>query len=179
MSRRWKPVLGYEDCYQVSNDGLVARTMTYGGKPKPRWKIVAQRIKTPGYVTYHLCRNGVRRDPMAHRLVWEAFNGPITGKLEINHKNGIKTDNRLVNLELISKSENMKHKFRVLRCPPADNPSPGSKNGCAKLTEDDIPRICAMSRDGVYQYEIAKLFGVSQRAIGRILLGKGWKHVAR
>ena len=103
----WKPILGYEDCYQISNDGLVARTMTYGTAPRPRWKPVAQRIKRDGYVTYHLCRNGTRKDARAHRLVWEAFNGPIAHGLEINHKNGIKTDNRLVNLEVVSRSENV------------------------------------------------------------------------
>lgn len=173
----WKPILGFEDCYQVSDEGLVARTMTYGKKPNPRWKMVAQRIKKTGYVTYHLCKGNESSDLRAHRLVWEAFNGQIPIGLEINHKNGIKTDNRLVNLEVLTKSENMKHKFRELHCPPAQNPSPGSKNGCAKLSEADIPTIIAMSRSGKYQYEIAKQFGVSQRAIGRILLGQGWTHV--
>lgn len=176
MSRRWKPILGYEDCYQVSDDGLVARTTTYGAKPKPRWKMVAQRPKKTGYVTYHLCRDGERKDLLAHRLVWEGFNGPIPDGFEINHKNGVRSDNRLENLELLTRSENMKHKFRVLKCPAPDNPNPGSKNGSAKLTESDIPTIFAMSRAGMYQYEIAKKFGVSQGAIGRILLGQGWKH---
>jgi hypothetical protein len=176
MGRRWAPVLGYENCYQVSDDGLVVRTMTYGANPKPRWKPVAKRPKRDGYITFHLCKDGERKDPLAHRLVWEAFNGPIPEEVEINHKNGIRSDNRLENLELLTRSENMKHKFRVLKCPAPNNPNPGSKNGCAKLTEENIPTIFAMSRSGMYQYEIAKRFGVSQRAIGRILLGQGWKH---
>src|SRR6266853_3339920 len=138
MSRRWKPVLDYEDCYQVSDDGLVARTMTYGANPKPRWKMVAQRVKRGGYVTYHLCRNGERKDPLAHRLVWEAFNGVISEGVEINHKNGVKTDNRLENLELLTRSENLKHKFRVLHYPAPNNPNRGIKNGSAKLTDSDI-----------------------------------------
>jgi hypothetical protein len=174
MARRWKPVVGYKS-YQVSDDGLVVRVLTYGRKPKPTWKMVAKRVKRDGYVTYHLCENGERKDPLAHRLAWEAFNGPIAEGFEINHKNGNKEDNRLVNLEAVTRSENMKHKFRVLRHAAPDNPSPGSRNGSAKLTETDIPKIIEMLAAGMYQYEVAKIFGVTQRAIGRIALGQGWK----
>jgi hypothetical protein len=176
MAKRWKPVLGY-DCYQVSDDGQVARVKTYGNKPKPVWKMVAQRPKRGGYITYHLCENGERKDLLAHRLVWEAFNGKIGIGVEINHKNGDKSDNRLVNIELLTRSENMKHKFRVLHHAAPNNPSHGSKNASAKLTEADIPKILEMHRAGVYQYEIARIFGVTQRAIGRIVLGQGWQHL--
>lgn len=175
MDERWKPVLGYEDCYAVSDRGRCARTSTYGGKSK--WKVIAGRHKR-GYVTYHLCQDGQRKDPLAHRLVWEAFNGAIPEELEINHKNSVRDDNRLVNLELITRSGNCAYGFRMNDRPAPNNPSPGSKNGSAKLKETDIPKIFAMSRAGKYQYEIAKKFGVSQPAIGRILRGKGWKHVA-
>jgi len=174
---RWKPVLGFENCYQVSDDGQVARTSTYGSNPKPKWKEVAKRPKWDGYITYHLCQGGKRTDPFAHRLVWEAFNGPLPPNLEINHKNGDRSDNRLDNLEAITRSENMKHKFRVLRCPPPNNPSIGSDNGSAKLTEADIPKIFAMYRSGKYQYEIAEIFGVTQTLISMIIRRKIWQHV--
>jgi hypothetical protein len=148
--------------------------MTYGKTPKPRWKMVARRIKRTGYVTYHLSKDGQSRDLRAHRLVWEAFNGSIRKGLEINHRNGIKTDNRLVNLETLTKSENMKHKFRELHCPSNLKPMRGSKNGSAKLTEADIPIILEMVKAGKFQHQIAEVFGVTQRAIGRIVLGQGW-----
>lgn len=50
---------------------------------------------------------------MAHRLIWEAVNGPIPDGLQINHKNGIKHDNRIENLELVTQSENAKHAYRI------------------------------------------------------------------
>lgn len=176
MDEKWKPVVGLEDCYSISDRGRCARTVTYGGKPK--WKIIAQRVKRSGYIYFHLCREGERTDPLAHRIVWEAFKGPIPNGLEINHKNSIRSDNRIANLELITRSGNCAYGFRVNGRPSPNNPSPGSKNGSAKLKEDDIPKIFEMARKGMYQYEIAAIFGVSQPAIGRILRGRGWKHAA-
>lgn len=179
MDERWKPVIGYEDCYSVSDRGRCVRTAGYGNAKTPCWKIIAERVKRGGYVAFHLCKLGERKDPLAHRLVWEAFNGTIPDGLEINHKNSVRSDNRLANLELITRSGNCAYGFRFNARPAPNNPNPGSSNGSAKLTEKDIPEIFAMSRRGKYQYEIAEHFGVSQPAIGRILRGIGWKHVAK
>jgi hypothetical protein len=49
----------------------------------------------------------------AHRMVWEAVNGPIPDGMQINHKNGNKQDNRICNLEVVTPSENTRHAFRT------------------------------------------------------------------
>ena len=179
MKETWKPVLGYEDCYAVSDQGRVKRTAHVGIWAKRPPKPLAARPKYDGYVTYHLCRDDIRKDRSAHRLVWEAFNGPIPAGLEINHLNGNKADNRLCNLEVCTRSQNLRHSFRVLKRPAPNNPNLGSKNGAAKLTEADIPVIFDLYELGEWtQKEIGKKFGVSQRMISLILRREKWQHVA-
>lgn len=48
-----------------------------------------------------------------HRVIWESVHGPICEGFEINHRNGIKDDNRIANLELVTHSENVKHAHRT------------------------------------------------------------------
>ena len=114
---------------------------------------------------------------MAHRLLWEAHVAPIPSGMQINHKNGIKGDNRLENLEVVTPSQNTLHKFRVLGHAAPNNPSIGVKNGSAKLDPDKVREIRRLRAQGEYQYVIAKKFGVSQRLVSLIDIGRIWSHV--
>jgi len=68
-------------------------------------------IKADGYCIAHIKGIGQR---YIHRLVYEAFKGEIPKGLEINHINGIKNDNRLINLELVTHSQNIQHSYTNL-----------------------------------------------------------------
>ena len=61
------------------------------------------------YQTVRLCKGGKYRLVSVHRALWEAFVGPIEGRLEINHKNLDRSDNRLENLELVTHRKNIQH----------------------------------------------------------------------
>jgi hypothetical protein len=65
------------------------------------------------YVVVRLCKNGEYRCLSIHRLLWEAFVGPIFGRLEINHKNLNRSDNRLENLELVTHRDNILHAHEI------------------------------------------------------------------
>lgn len=175
MSVNWKPVLNYEDYYSASDLGDVVRTATQGAK-RPSWKPLKVQLLNTGYLRFTLSADGGRKDYTAHRLIWEAFNGPIPEGIQINHMNGTKTDNRLVNLEICSQSQNLLHAYRVLKIPTPNNPSHGSRNGRAKLKEADIPEIISLYRaGGITQAELAKQFSISPTMISYIVAGKHWR----
>ena len=179
MREQWKPVYGYEDCYAVSDRGRVVRTTLTRVNITKHWRQLTPFTKRDGYVQFVLCKDKIRSDRHAHRLVWEAFKEPLKPGQQINHLNGKKADNRLSNLETCSRSENMLHAYRVLKIPAPNNPNFGSKNGCAKLNEQQVSEILALYATGKYfQKDLAKIFGVSQVAISLITRRANWQHVA-
>ena len=101
----WKQIAGYEDIYEVSSEGQIRRTT--GGQGAIAGKVRKPSISPSGYPTLNLCKDGVTKGHMVHRLVAEAFHG--ASDLQVNHINGIKSDNRADNLEWITASENTRH----------------------------------------------------------------------
>jgi hypothetical protein len=175
MPELWKPVLGLAKLYVVSNAGTVKCIGTHGRYAKPLGRIMKPHRKPNGYMAIDLYESGDRLRMYVHRVVWAAFNGEIPSGVEINHKNGVRDDNRLENLELVTRSENMLHGVRVLG--RNSNPVRGHAHHKSKLTEDDVRAVWALAKAGKSQKAIAETFGVSQAAIGFILTGKNWKHV--
>lgn len=107
---QWKEIVGTNGRYFVSNYG---RIKSIGGKKgKTEYKIMKQSTINSGYKTIKLFVNGKHETFLVHRLVAIAFLGEHPG-LDINHKNGIKTDNRLNNIEWCTRKENMEHCSRM------------------------------------------------------------------
>lgn len=161
-----RPVKGFEGLYEIDSTGTVRSAKT----GKVRKTTVWDR-----YPRVTLTKKGVQTTVSVHRLVWECFVGPIPEGLQINHKNGVKDDNRLENLEVCTPSENVAHGFRVLGRTPPNNPNHGSKNGSARLMESDIPIIRELAHSGVLTHIIAKRFGVHNTTIRRVVRGDRWK----
>ena len=102
----WRPVVGYEGRYQVSSLGRIRSLKRQGWR-----KDFLSGHKTKlGYIAINLCG----KQKLLHCIVADAFLPIDESKPEVNHKNGIRDDNRLCNLERCSRSENMKHSYRVL-----------------------------------------------------------------
>jgi hypothetical protein len=151
----WKPVLGFEGLYEISDQGNIRRmargklfsakqiesakqmfcdgatlkrvaeflqtsiTTAHSIKQGKTWKgdakfrPVKTKIGSDFYVYFTPSKDGVYRHRPIHRCIWEAFVGPIEGRLEINHKNLDRQDNRLENLEIVTHQQNCQHAHKV------------------------------------------------------------------
>lgn len=169
MKEIWKPILGYEDYYEVSSLGRVRRVK--GGAGATAGRILRPGKDGGGYRIVILYKKGISKTLKVSRLVLIAFAGlPAPGK-ECNHKNGIKADDKLENLEWVTSSENSLHKCRILGYR-------GEVHGRAKLKNNDIPVIRRLLAEGkLVQREIGELFGVSRQAIWYIKHGNNWAHI--
>lgn len=166
----WRVIPSLKGNYEASNLGRIRRcTPGCGTRPglvmRPRLSRGYERL-TLSVDSKQLCRS-------VHRLVAEAFLGDLPGDQQINHKNGIKHDNRIENLELCTPAENTRHAYEALKLPyPKPPESKGQANGRAKLNDACCVAILNLSREGWSQQRIADLFGVNQTNISRVLLGK-------
>lgn len=149
--------------YFISKCGLIKRVYQKNKKEK----ILKPRLKNHGYYSVNLSVNGVTYEKTVHRLVAKQFL-PYFDNLVVNHKNGIKIDNRLENLEFISSSENIKHASKCGLVPHSEN------RYNAKLKTSDIDEI----RNSNCSHKIlSKKYGVNKSTISRIKLRKRWTHV--
>lgn len=167
----WRDILGYENKYQVSNYGNI-KSLNFLHTKKP--KIMKVNYFRTGYAYVELHKNGISKKHSIHRLVAIAFIDKDKERPFTNHKNGIKSDNNVENLEWCNRSENQLHAFRNgLQETPR-----GSKNGTSYLTEKQIVEIRTLYRNGgITQQKLAVMFKTSQMNISNIILRKRWKHI--
>lgn len=168
MEEQWKPVLGYEEFYLVSNLGRV--------KSLHKNIIMNPTLhKKTGYYQVGLRKpNAKRKTVSVHRIVAEVFCKRDKDKNVVNHLNGNKTDNRSENLEWTTKSENEKHAVSLgLR-----SDCVGERNFSNKLKEFQV-KIIIENPDNKTQKELAEDFNVTQSCISNIMTGKAWSHVKK
>lgn len=167
LKETWKDIAGYEGFYLVSNFGRiksVAINRKYGKKTNRTIYCKPNIIKS-GYCYTQLCKNGYssRKGIQIHRLVANAFLPNPFNKPDVNHKDGNKQNNRVDNLEWVTKSENSKHAFEngFLHLPPP------------KLTIKIAEKIRSLY-PFYNQYELAERFNISQTCVWSVVNNKRW-----
>lgn len=108
-----------------------------------------------------------------HQLVWLFFRGEFDPKLQINHRDGNKLNNRLENLEVVTPKENTQHSLRL-----GLKPRDWNRRAFAKLTEEQVRKIKKHLEVRILpQAEIARMFGVDRTTVWHIKKGNSWKEV--
>lgn len=163
----FKDIKGYEGLYQISNLGRV-KSLKF-----EKHRILKIGITYNGYNVIYLKNINVKIN-LIHRLIAQAFIPNPDDKRTVNHINGDKTDNRIVNLEWATYSENCQHAYDT----GLSHGPKGSINGISKLTESQVLQIRKLANEtDLFQWQIGEMFGVHQNLISRIKNRKIWKHI--
>jgi len=178
----WKPIKDYEGLYEVSNLGMIKSLARDVGRGHTgvNHKFDIDRIRKLGknqygYPIVSLDGVGKPKCAVVHSLVLEAFNPKpqTTERLECNHKDGNKTNNRLNNLEWVTSKENKKHAFDTGLC----DHRRGEHLYNAKLKNEQVKEIKRLLKQGKKNSELAKIFNVSRGVISHIIAGRNYKHI--
>lgn len=164
----WRYIPNTSQKYMVSNMGRIKSLFDCNGNY--REKIRAQGYDKDGYCRLVLYGSGKPKYLKIHTIVADVFCVKPSGTTQVNHINGIKTDNRMVNLEWCTLQHNITHSIET----GLKKTSPGEKNGMAKLTEQQVLSILSDKR---VQHIIAKEYNIKQSTVSAIKTGKIWSHL--
>lgn len=172
----WKDVKGYEGFYQVSSTGQVLSRSLGGWKVRQKPKLLKPNKNASGYFAYKLSKgsNSKPWNVLAHRLVALNFLDNPNSLPQVNHKNGNKTDNRVENLEWVTRLENMRHSWAngFHRSPR------GAAAHHAKLTVEQVEQIKELLKQPhANMAAIGRQFGVTCTHVSRIRSGTHWKPI--
>lgn len=163
-NKEWNDVVRYEGLYKVNSCGKITNK---------NLRILNDRIKK-GYNTCRLFKDGTYKENLVHRLVAQAFIPNPENKPQVNHINGIKSDNRVENLEWCTISENTSHAHKK----GLIKKRYGVLNNFTILSEKQVLEIRNYPKlSPEKKKEIAITYGVSYNTISDILARRRWKHL--
>ena len=177
MIELWKSIEGYEGIYEVSNFGNIRsldRTITQTSRwgTDQTYKLYSQLIKPKMVGTYQAVKLNNRgcKNVYVHRLVAQTFIDNPSKFKEVNHIDGNKLNNKVDNLEWVSRIANQEHSYNM------GLSKSGSDSHLAKLTEKDVATIIFLKETSGLSYaEVASLFNISGESVSNMCRGLSWK----
>ena len=167
----WRPVVGYEGIYEVSDLGRVR--CSAAGRGRVAGRVLKQSPRNEkGYLRVNLW-NSTQRNRFVHHIVAEAFVGPRPDGCLVLHTNGNATDNRAENLRYGSHADNSADAKRHGTFRPGH--VSGEAHGAAKLTAEIVRQLRTISAPNFAA--LAQEHGVDEGAIRQAIKGRTWKNV--
>lgn len=155
-----KRIIGFDN-YLIHSSGIVENTKT--------GRLIYGSLDSYGYVRTNLSKHGKPKSVLIHRIIAIHFIDGYSDGLEVNHKNGIKVDNRIDNLEWVTGRENKRHAYKIGLHKSRSKYPPNKK-----LTQDDVVIIKERLKRKEFQKDIALDYSVSPAAISLIARGISW-----
>lgn len=173
----WKPIPGWEESYSVSDKGRVRGeeriVQSDDGREIPYMqRILNQPCQGHGYPTVGLSRKSKTIMVKVHQVVARVFIGPCPEGMTVDHINNDKTDNRVENLEYVTREENISraHNDGMIN-------NYGENNEQSILANEDIHDIRERAANGEYASEIAGDYPVKPSTVHGIISLRAWRSV--
>lgn len=167
----WKSIPGFEELYEASNLGNIRSLprIRFQAGAKLKGRVMKSSADEWGYRHLSLRVNGVRKTYKVHRLVLMAFVG--VSDLQVNHRDGVKFNNKLENLEYVTPSENLLHAMEL-----GLHNIQGEAGKTSVLKNVDTLKIKELIKSGEMTFkEIATIYGVHRGHISSINIGRAWR----
>lgn len=184
-----------QDMYAISNYGNIINIKTNRHlclfKGGGYYNVALQNVDNSRGIYYvHIL--------VAYHFIPKTQNDIDNNRIYVNHKNFIRSMNYVHNLEWVSDAENNKHSYEYRDMKLKDDVvkriktetwgttrTLGSKNGMARLTEEQVENMCKLAESGLYtRTEICKVVGLTGDSkdiniFNSIISGKRWKHISK
>ncbi len=172
----WKPIINYEDYYEISNYGRV-KSLKFGKE-----KILKPGTDNKGYLYVILRSNNKSKKYFVHRLVMDAFIGRCPYGMEICHNDGNPLNNKKENLRYDTHSANQKDRIKHNKIggmfKNGHKSSIGHNNSMSKINDSIVRIIRHLADNGnLTQKEIGDIWGLRAATISSIKTRKIWKHI--
>lgn len=177
MEEIWKDIPNYEGIYQASTLGNI-RSLGFTHEINNQWgstcirhkkgRVLKQHINTAGYYSVQLCKDGMTKRMMTHRLIAITFLLNPENKREVNHKDSNRLNNNLNNLEWVTSKENTNHYIKLGR----KRFLVGTNTHNSVLTEDVVKQIFLSELSAE---KLSKILNINKGTIASVKQGINWK----
>lgn len=168
MDETWKPVVGYENYYEVSDKGNV-RSLCNNKGPRRAPRSLKVEQTHDGYGRVHLSKGGEKVRRKVHHLVLEAFVGPRPTGLFGCHNDDNGMNNHLSNLRWGTRKSNYDDRDKN------GSTAKGARHGCALISEDTARKVKTAAQDkSRLARDIANEYGVTVNIVRNIRNNKSW-----